>query len=467
VTIANFHEPCDVARFVCSMSDTESTDELSDQELGVQPDDVVIHRVSRNTLKASRKRKSPERPKRTSDGTTSTPSPHKSNPVTPTTSPKQPKNEPGADPNTAAPTPRPPTNKQQIFRVLLTGGPCGGKSSALATLNDELTRRGLHTIIVPESATFIMQNSGGFDPSWSGNQGLVAIQKVMLSNQIHMEETFQEVAKLRPNRTTVILHDRGCLDGKAFCSEDQWADVVRQYNEDNAAKYGAMSPRVRHVLTDKSMIARYDLVLHLTTTADGAEEHYEFGPGSKNPSRFHAPNEAREADALFKEIYTAHPRRFVIPNFAEWDSKVRRILWHLSDFLDYGAAFNMLQGELIVKEIDDAALLAALPSGPGGDFRCFEYLITYLDESRTRHVKLRRAVDPSKKFQRQQGSASKAFSAAGSDTDTNFALQCEYITFAPKLVRNSPTKPKASSRPSNSPSPQKLRHGSGGKSSAT
>ena len=80
-----------------------------------------------------------------------------------------------------------------------------------------------------------------------------------------------------------------------------------------------------------------------------------------------------------------------MPNFTNWSSKVRRILWHLSDFLRYGAAFHMLRGELIVHELPDAALLAALcrcsnsnatatatataaekPSDGDAGFRCFE-----------------------------------------------------------------------------------------------
>ena len=42
-------------------------------------------------------------------------------------------------------------------------------------------------------------------------------------------------------------------------------------------------------------------------------------------------------------------------------AQVRRILWHLSDFLDYGAAFHMLRGELIVEELPGPALLVRRP----------------------------------------------------------------------------------------------------------
>ena len=303
-----------------------------------------------------------------------------------------------------------PPPQQAIYRVLLTGGPCGGKSSALAALNDELTRRGLHTIVVPESSTLILQNSGGFDPSWAGagtDVPLVALQGLMLENQIHMEELFHKVARLRPGQPTVLLHDRGCLDGKAFCSAEQWAAVVRNYNTKRGwlshnqqpttppvpsssagadavgkppSSPTAVAASTATALSDATMLQRYDLVLHLTTAADGAEEHYEFGPGSKNPARFHDPAGARLADSLFKTIYAAHPRRFIVPNFTDWSSKLRRILWHLSDFLEYGTAFQMLRGELIVREMSEKALLQALSESSvseagarGTEFRCFEY----------------------------------------------------------------------------------------------
>ena len=63
----------------------------------------------------------------------------------------------------------------------------------------------------------------------------------MLTNQLHMEETFLAVARLRPHRPTVLLHDRGCLDGKAFCSAAQWAAVVRNYN-DSARRAASQKP---------------------------------------------------------------------------------------------------------------------------------------------------------------------------------------------------------------------------------
>ena len=104
-----------------------------------------------------------------------------------------------------------------------------------------------------------------------------------------------------------------------------------------------------------------------------------------------------------------------------------------------------------------AVLQAALPTGDAGEFRCFEYLITYLDTSKTRHVKIRRAVsadalrrriDKQRKRQQQQ-QRSDRHNNGGAEQEQeeeeeeeeeqklfgdNFAMQCEYITLAPSLT---------------------------------
>ena len=88
------------------------------------------------------------------------------------------------------------------------------------------------------------------------------------------------------DRPTVVLYDRGCLDGRAFCSPQQWNNVLkrvnrrrnRQHKSNNSANNeNEKDGQSVSVLTNATLLKRYDLILHLTTTADGAEQHYEFG----------------------------------------------------------------------------------------------------------------------------------------------------------------------------------------------
>jgi hypothetical protein len=46
-----------------------------------------------------------------------------------------------------------------VVRIALTGGPCAGKSSALAVLTEKATAEGFDVYVGPETATVLM-NSG-------------------------------------------------------------------------------------------------------------------------------------------------------------------------------------------------------------------------------------------------------------------------------------------------------------------
>jgi len=47
--------------------------------------------------------------------------------------------------------------KFPITRICLTGGPCAGKTTALATLGLHLKQIGYRVLLVPEAATILMQ----------------------------------------------------------------------------------------------------------------------------------------------------------------------------------------------------------------------------------------------------------------------------------------------------------------------
>ena len=50
--------------------------------------------------------------------------------------------------------------KMEIFKIVLTGGPCAGKTTAITTLADKLRENGFVVYIVPEAASMIFQSGG-------------------------------------------------------------------------------------------------------------------------------------------------------------------------------------------------------------------------------------------------------------------------------------------------------------------
>ena len=69
------------------------------------------------------------------------------------------------------------TNQNQhsnITRILLTGGPCAGKTTAITNISKSLGQLGIKVLVVPEAATLL--NNGGADivsSSFTRQQGLI------------------------------------------------------------------------------------------------------------------------------------------------------------------------------------------------------------------------------------------------------------------------------------------------------
>ena len=48
-------------------------------------------------------------------------------------------------------------NNVNVTRILLTGGPCAGKTTIMASISQDLQQLGYKVLIVPEAATIIMK----------------------------------------------------------------------------------------------------------------------------------------------------------------------------------------------------------------------------------------------------------------------------------------------------------------------
>lgn len=48
-----------------------------------------------------------------------------------------------------------------IYKIVITGGPCGGKSTSLSRIQEELGKKGFRVFSVPEIPTLVVQ-AGGF-----------------------------------------------------------------------------------------------------------------------------------------------------------------------------------------------------------------------------------------------------------------------------------------------------------------
>jgi hypothetical protein len=214
----------------------------------------------------------------------------------------------------------------RILQVVLTGGPCAGKSSAIEFLAERLRVLGYDVYTVPEVPTILL-NAGCVYPGLQGGDRLVTFEASLLELQLQMEQSFFNIAR-STGRPSVLLYDRGLLDVGAYLPPALWQDVL---NFNAWVRDGMLG-----------VLDRYDLIVHLVTAAAGAERHFEDRVGSPRgsaaattPGRLEAAlREARALDAQILNAYRGHPHHVVVDNAGpDFDTKLARVFAHLEEMV--------------------------------------------------------------------------------------------------------------------------------------
>jgi predicted ATPase len=185
-------------------------------------------------------------------------------------------------------------------RIVLTGGPGGGKTTAADLLRRELGER---IVIVPESATILF--AGGFPRSsnWEANR---AAQSAIF----HVQRNLEDVqSALYPER--VLLCDRGTVDGAAY-----WSDGQSSFFHSLGTTLDAE-------------LSRYDAVVFFETAAV-AGMSIEGG----NPVRCESAAQAVELDRKLRELWAHHPRFTLIPHNRSFLGKIVGALQVLEQLVD-------------------------------------------------------------------------------------------------------------------------------------
>ena len=182
--------------------------------------------------------------------------------------------------------------KPILHHIVLTGGPCGGKSTALALVSQRLKSVGFSVYTVPEIATLLTEGGASYQPQMDQEQ-LISFEGSIMRAQIALEDSFLRVAEAS-GKSSVVISDRGTCDVKAYMKEDDF-DLLLNVEGWQLA-----------TLRD-----RYTAVFHLVTAAIGAEEFYT---RENNPSRRETLEEARSLDYRTREVWLGHPKLRIIDN---------------------------------------------------------------------------------------------------------------------------------------------------------
>ena len=185
----------------------------------------------------------------------------------------------------------------QFYKICFTGGPCGGKTTAMIKVSEDLRELGFTVFIVPEAATLIFSGGGDLDLSNYDEFSALKFQYLLLQLQKCLEDIYSELALLN-RKKVVVLCDRGVMDGSAYLTADQWKTLIDEWDLDVV--------RMRD--------RRYDMVVHLVTAADGAEEFYASGLSGNNKARVENIESAVKLDKKIQLSWMAHPLMVIVDN---------------------------------------------------------------------------------------------------------------------------------------------------------
>jgi predicted ATPase len=180
------------------------------------------------------------------------------------------------------------TTSPKRCRIVLTGGPGGGKTTAADLFRREIGDR---VVIVPEAATILFQ--GGFPRSRDPRASRFA-QTAIFHVQRHLEDV---QAALFPGRT--LLCDRGTVDGAVY-----WPGLPHDY-------FNGVGT------TLETELARYDAVIFFETAARGGVS-IEGG----NPIRTESIEEAVRLDGKLRALWSRHPRFVLVPHNPSFFKKI-------------------------------------------------------------------------------------------------------------------------------------------------
>lgn len=250
--------------------------------------------------------------------------------------------------------------KTDIKKIVLTGGPCAGKTTALVRVVDYFSNLGYKVFTVPEVPT--LYSLGGWNYLTPNQQLYYEGERSILDTQLSLENNFQRMAEVC-NKPVLIVCDRGTMDISAYMTPEMWDDIIHCA--------GTNTGELRE---------RYDAVLHLVSAADGAEQYYTT---ATNSTRYEKADEeglrvARELDKKVIKAWTGHPHLRVINNHDDFDKKINRVLREISSVL--GLPLPVTEERKYIVEV----------TGPLPDTIDSDILQTYLIGEPGAEIRLRR-----------------------------------------------------------------------------
>lgn len=185
------------------------------------------------------------------------------------------------------------TPPAEVKKVVLTGGPVAGKTTAINHLKKVF---GHSIVVVPEVATTLL--NGGFPKPGTDLEWVPDWQDAFQDAVYHVQSATEKasVAVARQKGSGLVIADRGILDGAAYFpgGRDEFAD-----------RYG---------VDVQATMATYDTVVHLESVAVQGRSLFEWLKES-NPARFRPYEEVLALEESVQAAWDGHPNRIMVREY--------------------------------------------------------------------------------------------------------------------------------------------------------
>ena len=197
--------------------------------------------------------------------------------------------------------------------IVLTGGPCAGKTTTISCVKDYLESVGYHVLLLNECATELI--NAGIKPFGEGAVSVFDFQNEILNLQLYKEKRYLDIIDKLPEDTKcVILADRGIMDSKAYLGQEEFTKLLDKND-----------------LKEEDLGHQYDMVIHMVTVASDVKNRYNT---TTNTARFENPEEAIYVDLKTGEAWKNHKNLKIIEATEVIDEKIDNVINLIREFLE-------------------------------------------------------------------------------------------------------------------------------------
>lgn len=192
----------------------------------------------------------------------------------------------------------------RITTVVLTGGPCAGKTTLMEKIRNEVNSiPKVKVFFAKEAATLLLQSGVNFEDAGADE----TFQRLIINQQLISEHnariTAEKFAAKHSDYKVIIVCDRGIMDGAAYFKNDyEFTNLLADFE-----------------LTKKTVYKRYDAVVFLRSAAVGAAQHYTTMDGTP---RKETPEQAVAVDAGTYNAWCNHPKFYKVENASVFYEKL-------------------------------------------------------------------------------------------------------------------------------------------------